>query len=97
MTFTITKGMAGKRIETIGKYKAPDIRKMYVDFYNWKQDPKTKSKHHIASYERHLINNDKHIIVIDFGSYTHFGLIRANKAEWNELMNYRAKPINLDV
>lgn len=96
MTFTITKGMAGKRVETLGKYTVKDIDKMFVDFFNWKKNANPK-KYYVASYERQLINDKEHHIVIDFGDYSYFGLIRANKNEWTALVNHKFKPVDLEV
>ena len=81
MTFTITKGMDGKRVETLGKYDVSSIDKMFADFYDWKQKNKKSKKYYIASYERHIMNDSKHKIIIDFGDYTYFALIKASKKE----------------
>ena len=105
MTFTITKGMAGRKVELIGKYSLDDtkdsnevIKQMHIDFFNWKKKQQDdSSKYRIASYERHIINSKKFIEIIDFGDYTYFGLIRCTKKEWEMLVNYKSGPINLDV
>ena len=42
MTLTITKGMDGKRVETIGKYTSKQIEKMDKDFAKWKKSNKVQ-------------------------------------------------------
>ena len=96
MTFTITKGMDGKRVKTIGKYSIDEIDKMFKDFINWKMNADSK-KYYVASYERHLINDKEHKIIIDFGDYSYFGLIKASKKEWPTLISYRSKPVDLEI
>ena len=96
MTFTITKGMAGKRVEILGKYTDKEIDKMFADFFNWKKNA-DKDKYYVASYERHLINNEKHQIIIDFGDYSYFGLIKTNNKEWPKLIAHKCKPVDLEV
>lgn len=96
MTLTITKGMAGKRIETIGKYTSDEIDQMFVDFFNWKKNA-SHEKYHISSYERHLFNDNEHKVIIDFGDYLFFALIKTNAKEWKVLMSHRTKPIDLEV
>lgn len=97
MTFTITKGMAGKRVETLGKYTSDEIDKMYADFFNWKKNADSK-KYYVASYERHLFNDKDHRIIIDFGDYSYFGLIKTNKKEWPLLMAHKKKRlVDLEV
>lgn len=95
MTLTVTKGIAGRRIETIGKYSADEIDKMYRDFYNWKMS--NKGKYRVEYYERSIIYEKQHKIIIDFGDYSHFALVRASKKEWPALMSHKKKPVNLDV
>ena len=97
MTFTITKGMNGRKVELIGKYSIDGIQQMYADFYNWKQQQSNSTKYRIASYERHLINAKDHKEIIDFGDYSYFGLIKANKKEWDALRKFTHKPLTLDV
>ena len=102
MTLTITKGMTGKRVESLGKYSVKDaedneIDKMFADFYDWKKKANESKKYRTSSYDRQLINSEKHTIVIDFGDYSYFGLIRANKKEWKVLENYKCKPVDLEV
>ena len=96
MTFTITKGMVGRRIETLGKYSSEEIDKMFKDFFNWKMNADPK-KYYVALYERHIIDDKKHQIIIDFGDYSYFGLIKASKKEWPVLTSYRSKPIDLEI
>ena len=96
MIFTITKGMDGKRVKTIGKYSIEEIDKMFEDFSSWKRNADPK-KYYVSSYERHLINSNEHKIVIDFGDYTYFGLIKASKKEWPAIENHRNKPVDLEV
>ena len=102
MTFTITKGMAGKRVETLGKYSAKDVEdneidKMFADFYAWKKQVSESKKYRVSSYDRQLFNDKEHKIVIDFGDYSHFGLIKARKKEWEVLENHMCKPVDLEV
>lgn len=97
MTFTITKGMAGRKVESIGKYTSDSIDKMFADFFEWKQKNKDSKKYYIASYERHIMKNEDHQIIIDFGDYSYFGLIKANKKEWKALMEHKCKPVSLEV
>lgn len=95
MTFIITKGMAGRKVELIGKYSCDEIDKMHIDFIEWKKN--NHSKYRIASYERQLIDDNNHKIIIDFGDYSYFGLIKANKKEWQALQEYQLHPTNLEV
>lgn len=97
MTLTITKGMDGKRVETIGKYTAEQIEKMDKDFAAWKKSKKAQEKYRIQWYDRVLFKPDVRKLIIDFGDYSYFGLVRANKAEWKALNENKNKPINLDV
>lgn len=97
MTFTITKGMAGKRVETLGKYSDKEVDKMFADFYKWKQSIASKKKYRIASYDRQLFNDKERKIVIDFGDYSYFGLIRASKKEWTAIEDHMNKPVDLEV
>ena len=108
MTLTITNGMKGKRIETVGKYCIKDlsamhqesafavIDKMFNDFYEWKKKNAAK-KYRVASYDRQLFSDKDHKIVIDFGDHSVFGLIKTNKKEWELLEKYMCKPVNLEV
>ena len=102
MTFTITKGMAGKRVETLGKYLANndednEIDKMFADFYEWKRNVSKIKKYRVSSYDRQIFNDKEHKIIIDFGDYSYFGLIKANKKEWAVLENHWCKPVDLEV
>lgn len=94
ITFTITKGIDGKRIETIGKYLADDdgIDKMFYDYNAWKKNAASTKKYAIASYERQIIDDKNHKIMIDFGDYSYFGLIKTSKKEWQTLKEYEVKP-----
>ena len=97
MTLTITKGMDGKRVETIGKYTAKQIDKMNKDFEKWKKSEATQKKYRVQWYDRVIINQKKRKLVIDFGDYSYFGLVRANKVEWEALETYNNKPVDLEV
>jgi len=97
MTLTITKGMDGKRVETIGKYTAKQIDKMDKDFAKWKKSKKAQEKYRIQWYDRVLVFTKKRKLVIDFGDYTYFGLVRANKEEWKALDEHKSKPVSLEV
>ena len=97
MTLTITKGMDGKRVETIGKFKANEIDKMDNAFEKWKKAKKTNEKYRVQWYNRVLFYPDKRKLVIDFGDYSYFGLVRANKAEWKAIEEHKNKPVELDV
>ena len=84
MTFTITKGMAGKRVETLGKYivkndKDNEIDKMFSDFYAQKKHVSESKKYKVSSYDRQLFNDKEHKIIIDFGDYSYFGLIKTSQ------------------
>ena len=102
MTLTITKGMDGKRISTIGKYAVNDmedneIDKMFADFHEWKKNMSESKKYRVSSYDRQLFDDKNRKIIIDFGDYSYFGLIKANKKEWKALENYMCKPVDLEV
>ena len=97
MTLTITKGMNGRRVETIGKYTDKQIDKMNADFAKWKKSKKTQDKYRIQWYDRILINDNEKKLIIDFGDYSYFGLIKANKTEWRALQDHRNKPVKLEV
>ena len=97
MTLTITKGMDGKRVETIGKYTSKQIDKMDKDFAKWKKSKKTQEKYRIQWYDRVIVKPNDRKLIIDFGDYSYFGLVRANKAEWKALDEHNSKPVSLDV
>lgn len=97
MTLTITKGMDGKRVETIGKYTANQIDKMDNDFAKWKKSKKAQDKYRIQWYDRVLYKPNDRKLVIDFGDYSYFGLVRANKAEWKAIEEHKSKPVSLEV
>ena len=95
MTLAITKGMGGKRHELIGKYTSDEIDKMNVDFYNWKA--RNKTKYNIAWYERKIMHIDNYSVIIDFGDYSYFALIKMNKHEWKAYLSHKPKPVDLEV
>lgn len=97
MTLIITKGMDGKRVETIGKYTAKQIDKMNKDFEKWKKSEAAQKKYRVQWYDRVIINQKKRKLVIDFGDYSYFGLVRASKAEWEALEAHKNKPVDLEV
>lgn len=97
MTLTITKGMNGKRVETIGKYTAKQIDKMNADFTKWKKAKKTQQKYRVQWYDRVLVKPNDRKLIIDFGDYSYFGLVRASKAEWKALEEHTSKPVDLEV
>ena len=97
MTLTITQGMEGKKVETIGKYSAKEIAKMDKAFAKWKALQKTKDKYHVACYDRVMFFPERKHIVIDFGDYSYFGLVKATKTEWKAIEEHRDKPVSLDV
>ena len=97
MTLTITKGMDGKRVETIGKYTSKQIEKMDKDFAKWKKSKKAQEKYRIQWYDRVIFKPDERKLIIDFGDYSYFGLVRASKAEWKALDEHKNKPISLEV
>lgn len=97
MTLTITKGMAGRKVELVGKYSANEISKMDKDFAKWKKSKKTQEKYRVQWYDRVIFFPEKQQLVIDFGDYTYFGLVKANKKEWQALEDNKNKPVNLDV
>lgn len=100
MKFIITKEMDGRKVESIGEYSIDQIDKMNVDFYNWKEAEKKKSsdsKYHINYYDRVIFNEKKHRLIIDFGDYTYFGLVKTNKKEWEAIKNHQRKPVDLEV
>ncbi|MBP5785476.1 MAG: hypothetical protein J6W16_07845 [Methanobrevibacter sp.] len=97
MTLTITKGMDGKRVETIGKYTAEQIEKMDKDFAAWKKSKKAQEKYRIQWYDRVIYKPEEKKLVIDFGDYSYFGLVKANMSEWKALEEHRNKPIKLEV
>ena len=70
MTLTITKGMDGKRISTIGKYAVNDmedneIDKMFADFHEWKKNMSESKKYRVSSYDRQLFDDKNRKIIID--------------------------------
>ena len=95
MTFAITKNLGGRAIKVLGKYSIDDISKMYQDYEIWKKNADPK-KYKIAWYERRIFDDKKHQIMIDFGDYTYFAVIKANKNEWEPLVNYKPT-VKLDV
>lgn len=99
MTLNITKGMGGRKVEAIGTYAANEIDKMEKDFAKWKKSKAAQKKYCIQWYDRVLFNGKKRQLVIDFGDYSYFGLLKANKKEWEALMaNKNAqKPVKLEV
>ena len=97
MTLTITKGMDGKTVETIGKYSAKEINKMNSDFEKWKKLKKTLSKYKIDYYQRIIFREDEQKLIVDFGDYSYFARVKANKSEWRAIKEHMAKPRNLDV
>ena len=98
MTFTITEGMDGKKVETIGKYSSNEIDKMNSDFEKWKNSKKTKKKYRVQWYDRILIRPNDRKMIIDFGDYSYFGLIKANKSDWKALEEYKSKQyVELEV
>ncbi len=97
MTVTITKGIDGKRVETLGKYTVDQMDKMDTDFDEWKKLKSTQKKYRIQWYNRIIFKPTSRKLIIDFGDYSYFGLVRMNKNEW-KVFNERAnKPVNLDV
>ena len=97
MTLTITRGINGRKVESIGEFSAKEIDKMDKAFAKWKKSKAAQKKYHIAWYDRVLFYKDKRRLVIDFGDYTYFGLVKANKAEWQALEEHKNKPVNLEV
>ena len=97
MTLTITKGMGGRKVELIGKYTSKEVSKMENDFAKWKKSKDAQKKYRIQWYDRVLFFNEKRQLVIDFGDYAYFGLVRANKKEWKALEENKSKPISLEV
>lgn len=97
MTLTITKGMNGRRVETIGKYSSNEIDKMNADFTKWKKAEKTQKKYRVQWYDRVLVKPNDRKLIIDFGDYSYFGLVKANKAEWKALEEHTNKPVDLEV
>ena len=97
MTLTITKGINGRKVEEIGKYSSNEIDKMDKDFAKWKNSDAAKEKYRIQWYDRVLFFKEKHRLVIDFGDYSYFGLIKANKTEWKALLEHQNKPVDLTV
>ena len=97
MTLTITKGMDGKRVETIGKYTSKQIEKMDKDFAKWKKSKHAQEKYRVQWYDRVIIKADSRKLIIDFGDYSYFGLVRASKADWKALEEHKSKPVSLDV
>ena len=99
MTLTITKGMDGRKVESIGEYSIDQIDKMNADFYHWKENEKKKTdnRYRINYYDRVIFNEKKHRLVIDFGDYSYFGLVKANKKEWEAIKSHESKPVDLEV
>ena len=97
MTLTITKGMDGKRVETIGKYTSKQIEKMDKDFAKWKKSKKVQEKYRIQWYDRVIFKPTERKLSIDFGDYSYFGLVRASKVEWKALDEHKNKPVSLEV
>ena len=98
MTLTITKNMNGRKVESIGTFTIDEIDKMDAAFEKWKKDQEGKGKYRVQWYNRVLFYKDKCRIVIDFGDYTYFGLVKANKKEWKALMEHQSSAkVNLDV
>ena len=89
--------MEGKKVESIGTYTVKEISKMDKDFAKWKNAKKTQEKYRVQWYDRLLFKPKKRKIIIDFGDYSYFGLIRTSKAEWEALEQHRSRPVSLDV
>ena len=89
--------MDGRKVESIGTFSANEIDKMDKAFAKWKKSKATQEKYRVQWYDRVIFYNDKRKLVIDFGDYTYFGLVKANKKEWQALEDHKNTPINLEV
>ena len=97
MTLTITKGMNGRKVESLGTFSANEIDKMDKAFAKWKNSKDTQKRYRVQWYDRVLFYKEQRRLVIDFGDYSYFGLIKANKKEWQALEDHKNRPIDLDI
>lgn len=92
MKLTITYGMDGRKVHRIGQYPASSIDQMIADFNAWKKE--NAKKYRITSYERYIMDDKNYKIIVDFGDYSFFGLIKTGKNEWKVLMDHIFKNSN---
>lgn len=98
MKISITKGMDGRSIKVIDA-KCNSIEDAMDKINAWKDAEKhnSKSKFRICHYDRVLFNNKDYRLVIDFGDYSHFILVKCNKKEWPSVEAWHNRPIDLEV
>ena len=97
MKITVTQGMAGKKVEAID-VNCKSVEDMWEKISRWKKSKKNDENYRIAYYDRQLFNTDEHKLIIDFGDYSKFILVKCTKKEWNELMNWRDnRKVDLEV
>lgn len=96
MKILLTKGLGGRSTKVIDA-----ACKTAEDAFNkinaWKESEKNGGKYRICHYDRMIYDEKNNKIMIDFGDYSHFILIKCNKKEWADFEAWHNRPIDLEV
>ena len=86
-----------KKVETID-LKCTSFNDAFKKIDAWKKSKANDKNYRIAYYERNIFNEKEHKLLIDFGDYSKFILIKCNKKEWNDLLNWKSsRKVKLEV
>ena len=96
MKISITKGMDGRSIKIIDA-KCKTVKSAFEEITAWKNAHENNDKYRICHYDRILFKEDEHKLIIDFGDYSYFIRVACSKSEWNDVVAWHNRPVNLEV